>query len=191
MQNAVFQLIAIVPTPALPGSGVSVISTERHSDAVGDLSAQFFRAPDCDSVVQVQLLPIREQLRTVYLIYSCRSSQEQWGVHPIFGVGTAWEFMPAVAGIVCRLMQRRSAAAKPGLTGRSVDWGGPGQAQDLSAGGLDGTGGTWSGQAHSNRHLSPMSTPGRIGMLLGGALRGRSPRTREGRIGPTAQNCSF
>ena len=25
---------------------------------------------------------------------------------------------------------------------------------------------------------------------LGGALRGRSPRTREGRIGPTAQNCS-
>ena len=27
-------------------------------------------------------------------------------------------------------------------------------------------------------------------MLLGGALRGRSPRTREGRIGPTAQNCS-
>ena len=27
-------------------------------------------------------------------------------------------------------------------------------------------------------------------MLLGGALRGRSPRTREGRIGPTAQKCS-
>ena len=25
---------------------------------------------------------------------------------------------------------------------------------------------------------------------LGGALRGRSPRTREGRLGPTAQNCS-
>ena len=25
---------------------------------------------------------------------------------------------------------------------------------------------------------------------LGGALRGRSPRTREGRIGPTAHNCS-
>ena len=24
-------------------------------------------------------------------------------------------------------------------------------------------------------------------MLLGGALRGRSPRTREGRLGPTAQ----
>ena len=28
-------------------------------------------------------------------------------------------------------------------------------------------------------------------VFLGGALRGRSPRTREGRIGPTAQNCSF
>ena len=27
-------------------------------------------------------------------------------------------------------------------------------------------------------------------MLLGGALRGRSPRTREGRLGPTAQKTS-
>ena len=27
-------------------------------------------------------------------------------------------------------------------------------------------------------------------MVLGGALRGRSPRTREGRLGPTAQNYS-
>ena len=27
-------------------------------------------------------------------------------------------------------------------------------------------------------------------VVEGGALRGRSPRTREGRIGPTAQNCS-
>ena len=27
--------------------------------------------------------------------------------------------------------------------------------------------------------------------VLGGALRGRSPRTREGRIGPTAQKSSF
>ena len=32
-----------------------------------------------------------------------------------------------------------------------------------------------------------IETPGRRGMFLGGALRGRSPRTREGRIGPTAQ----
>ena len=35
-----------------------------------------------------------------------------------------------------------------------------------------------------------MNAPGGQGMLLGGALRGRSPRTREGRIGPTARNCS-
>ncbi len=34
--------------------------------------------------------------------------------------------MPVVAGIVCRLLQRRRAAAKPSLTGRSVDWGGQG-----------------------------------------------------------------
>ena len=52
----------------------------------------------------------------------------------------------------------------------------------------DGTGGTWSGWTFSIGHPSPMSTPGRVGSR--GALRGRSPRTREGRIGPTARNCS-
>ena len=177
-QYAVFQLIAKVPTPALPGSGVSVISTERHSDAVGDLSAQFFRAPDCDSVVQVQVLPVREQLGTVYLIYSCPSSQEQWGVHPRIEVGTVWEFKPAVAGIDCRLLQRRRAAAKPGLAGRSVDLEDPGQAQDLCAGGFDGTGGTWSGRAPSKRHLPPMSTPGRLGIR--GGVAGAEPPHKGG-----------
>ena len=34
------------------------------------------------------------------------------------------------------------------------------------------------------------STKGRRRDGVGGALRGRSPRTREGRLGPTAQNCS-
>ena len=177
-QYAVFQLIAKVPTPALPGSGVSVISTERHSDAVGDLSAQFFRAPDCDSVVQVQLLPVREQLRTVYLIYSCPSSQEQWWVHARIGVGTVWEFKPAVAGIDCRLLKRRRAAAKPGLGGRSVDLGNPGQAQDLSAGGFDGTGGTWSGWKPSIRHLLRKTTPGRVGSR--GGVAGAEPPHKGG-----------
>ena len=55
-------------------------------------------------------------------------------------------------------------------------------------GGCDGTGVAGSGRAFSIRDLSPMSTPGRVGSR--GALRGRSPRTREGRIGPTAQKCS-
>ena len=120
MLCTVLQRVAMIPTPALPGSGVSVISTERHSDAVGDLSAQFFRAPDCDLVFQVQLLPVREQLRTVYLIYSCPSSQQQWGGASKNWGGNSLGIQAAVAGIVCRLLPRRSAAAKPGLTGRSV-----------------------------------------------------------------------
>ena len=59
----------------------------------------------------------------------------------------------------------------------------------LSGTGSD-SGGAWSGWTPSVRHLLRIETRGRRGMLLGGALRGRSPRTREGRIGPTAQNCS-
>ena len=48
-------------------------------------------------------------------------------VHPRIWMGTDWEFIPAVAGIVCRLLQRRRAAAKTGLTGRSVGFLGGGQ----------------------------------------------------------------
>ena len=62
-----------------------------------------------------------------------------------------------------------------------------GQAPGRHVRGSDGTGGTWSGWTLSIRHLLRISTPGRRRMLLGGALRGRSPRTREGRLGPTAQ----
>ena len=100
------------------------------------------------------------------------------GVHRRIGVGTVWEFKPAVAGIDCRLLQRRRAAAKPGLAGRSVDSGDPGQAQDLSRGGSDGTGGTWSGRAFSIRHLSPMSTPGRVGSR--GGVAGAEPPHKGG-----------
>ena len=100
------------------------------------------------------------------------------------------EFMPAAAGIVCRLLQRRRAAAKPGLAGRSVDLGGPGQAQDLFQGELMGLAGPgWKklarmGTCHEYRHTVDEAC------CWPGALRGRSPRTREGRIGPTARNCS-
>ncbi len=100
------------------------------------------------------------------------------------------ESVPAVAGIVCRLLQRLRAAAKPGHTGRSVDLGGPGQAQDLFQGAMMGLAGCGlarhfrSGTRHQCRH------PVDEACCWPGALRGRSPRTREGRIGPTAQNCS-
>ena len=101
------------------------------------------------------------------------------------------ELAPAVAGVVYRLWARRSAGAWPGRTVESVSWGGcEGRVPGRHVRGSDGTGGTRSGWTPSIRHLFRISTPGRRGMLLGGALRGRSPRTREGRIGPTAHNCS-
>ena len=110
-------------------------------------------------------------------------------VHPRFGVGTVWRGNSA-SGSWSRL---------PSL-GETQCWrqvwpyGGfrqlervRGQALGRHERGPDGTGGTWSGWTRSIRHLLRKSTPSRRGMLLGGALRGRSPRTREGRIGPTAQ----
>ena len=115
------------------------------------------------------------------------------------------ESVTAVAGVVGRLWARRSAGARPGRTVESVSWGGcegrhKGEErvkrseervrQLCLSGTVSGTGGTWSGWTPSIGHRLRISTPGRRGMLLGGALRGRSPRTREGRIGPTAQNCS-
>ena len=111
------------------------------------------------------------------------------GVHPRFGVGTVWRGISASGGCRClpssgETQCRRQAWPHGGVRqlGRVR-----GQAQGRHPRGSDGTGGTWSGQTPSIRHTSPISTHGRRGMLLEGALRGRSPRTREGRIGPTAQ----
>ncbi len=97
--------------------------------------------------------------------------------------------MPAVAGVVYRLWARGIAGARPGRTMASVGWGRcEGRHKAGTCGDLMGLGGTWSGWTPWNRHLSPISTPGSMRRVVGeGALRGRSPRTREGRIGPTAQ----
>ena len=83
LQCTVLPLIAKVPTPALPGSGVSVISTERHSDAEGDFSAQFFRAPDCESVVQVPVRSPQAQSGLLYLTTTQKSSRKAAGVRAI------------------------------------------------------------------------------------------------------------
>ena len=84
--------------------------------------------------------------------------------------------VPAVAGVVCRLWARRSAGARPGRTGESVSWCGcegrhkgeerversEERVRQLCLSEIgSGTGGTWSGWTRSNRHLSPISTPGR------------------------------
>ena len=65
-----------------------------------------------------------------------------------------------------------------------------GQAQGRHLRGLDGSGGTWLGETLSVGHPPNVGTRSARHVVGEGALRGRSPRTREGRIGPTAQNCS-
>ena len=99
------------------------------------------------------------------------------------------ESVPAVAGVGHRLWARRSAGARPGRTVASVRWGGcEGRHKAGSCGELMGqarrglAGHVRIGTCYEYRHQVDEARHG-----LGGALRGRSPRTREGRLGPTAQ----
>ena len=102
------------------------------------------------------------------------------------------EAISAVAGVVYRLCARRGAGARLGRTVESVSWGvckgrhragTYGDLMGLAGRGLAGH--LRLGTCYEYRHPVDEARHG-----LGGALRGRSPRTREGRIGPTAQNCS-
>ena len=52
--------------------------------------------------------------------------------------------------------------------------------QSCLSGTGSGTGGTWSGWTPSIGHLSPISTPGRRGMLLGGGVAGAEPPHKGG-----------
>ena len=120
------------------------------------------------------------------------NSVGRFGRIPDFGVGTVWRGIGASGGWRClpslgETQYRRQAWQYGGVRqlGRVR-----GQAHGRHVRGSDGTGGTRSGWTRWIRHLLRISTPGRRRMLLGGALRGRSPRTREGRLGPTARNCS-
>ena len=101
------------------------------------------------------------------------------------------ESVPAVAGVVYRIWARRIAGARPGRTVESVSWGGcegghkAGPYREL-------TGLKERSVANPSRAgtCSNMDTRSARHVVGEGALRGRSPRTREGRIGPTAQKCS-
>ena len=99
------------------------------------------------------------------------------------------ESATAVAGVAYRLWARRSAGAKSGRTVASASWGGcEGRHKAGSCGDLMGQAGRGLaghvriGTCYEYRHPVDEARHG-----LGGALRGRSPRTREGRLGPTAQ----
>ena len=66
--------------------------------------------------------------------------------------------------------------------------GGRGQGHGRHLRGFGGAGGgVWVGGVRSVGDLSDIGTRSMRDIVGGGALRGRSPRTREGRIGPTAQ----
>ena len=107
------------------------------------------------------------------------------GYIPILGwEQSGGEIMTAVVEIVYRLVERGGAGAGRGRTVAFVSWVG---CEGRHVRGSDGTGGTWwaghfrLGTCYQYRH------PVDEACCWGGALRGRSPRTREGRIGPTAQ----
>ncbi len=65
--------------------------------------------------------------------------------------------------------------------------GGRRQGQGLAPAGIWWGWGVWVGGVRSVGHLSNIGTRSARDVVGEGALRGRSPRTREGRIGPTAQ----
>jgi len=101
------------------------------------------------------------------------------GVQPKFGVGIVW-----------RLLERRGGGARPDIIVGSVSWRGcEGRHGAGSYGDLMGL-----ARRGLAKHLRVGTRPNvdtrSTRHVVGGALRGRSPRTREGRIGPTAQNCS-
>ncbi len=83
------------------------------------------------------------------------------------------------------------AGTRPAPTGvfegEDGEGGGRRQGQGRHLRGFGGVGGGWVGGVLSVGHLSNIGTRSVRDVVGEGALRGRSPRTREGRIGPTAQ----
>ncbi len=115
-----------------------------------------------------------------------------WRVHRSLGVGTVWRWISASGGWNClpslgETQCRRQAWPYSGVRqlGRVR-----GQAQGRHLRGPDGTGGTWSGQTPSIRHLLRISTPGRRGMLLAGGVAGAEPPHKGGPNRPDRPNCS-
>ena len=103
------------------------------------------------------------------------------------GVGIA----PAVAENVCRLVERWRAAAKPGRTeGGPLNVGAEGRHKAGTYGKQLGRRMVGLRNPVEQALVANVDTRSMRHVVGGGALRGRSPRTREGRIGPTAQNCS-
>ena len=112
-----------------------------------------------------------------------------WRVHRSLGVGTVWRWISASGGWNClpslgETQCRRQAWPKV----ESVSWGGcEGRHKGGTYGDLMGPAG--SGLARHLRFSTCYEYRHQVGEAgcWPGALRGRSPRTREGRIGPTAQ----
>ena len=80
--------------------------------------------------------------------------------------------------------------AQPGLTVESVSWAYEGRHKAGTYGDLMGLAGRGLARHVRLGTCSNIVTRSARHVVGGGALRGRSPRTREGRIGPTAHNGS-
>ena len=111
----------------------------------------------------------------------CQANKISGYIHDLGWEQSGGESVPAAAEIVHRLWEICMAAAKPWSYRGGRQLGRVrGQAQGRYLRGFDGTGGTWSGQTPSIRHLSPISTPGRRGMLLAGGVAGAEPPHKGG-----------
>ena len=80
--------------------------------------------------------------------------------------------------------------ARHGLAVESVSWAREGRHKAGTYGDLMGLAGRGQTRHVGLGACSNIDTRPTRDVVGEGALRGRSPRTREGRIGPTAQNCS-
>ena len=105
----------------------------------------------------------RKSPTQVTLTVGCFQLHPDRGFIPDLGLKqSSGESVPAGAGVVYRLLGETQCG------GQAWPYGGVrqlgrvrGQARGRHLRGSDGTGGTWFGWTRSNRHLSPISTPGR------------------------------
>ena len=112
-----------------------------------------------------------------------------WRVRRSPGVGTVWRGISASGGKGClpSLGETRGRAPEPDCTVESVTWGCEGRHKASPYGEYIGLAGRGLAKLFRLGTRYDRDTRSARHVVGEGALRGRSPRTREGRIGPTAQ----
>ena len=121
------------------------------------------------------------------------STRTLFRVHPSFGVGTVWRGIRASGGWRCLPSLGETQCVCPARPHGEIRQLGRvrGQAHGWHLRRSDGTGRDVVGlNSFDMAPVTNRDTRSARQVVGEGALRGRSPRTREGLIGPTAQNCS-